>query len=224
MLDCDSYHVGVKRLTTELLKIDITRTEEKPDPEYVLKGIETKLYELAKRYHIDVDELMLAGGYKRRPMSKDNVGLKILLETCRRKRNIIILVLPEIQDLDSAIKKRILHVFRIPDQGYVHFYGKRWSKQFVVDKKYNKLKIKKPMWRGRIRLATKILSTEAWDDYNKFRDDVQKVVRGLESPTDKRDARIVKLREKGLTNKEIGELEMLSAPRVQQIIGNWVSK
>ncbi len=53
MIECQWYHIGTKKLVEELITLDKKLTDEKADPEYVLKGIEDRLSDYAKRYYIE---------------------------------------------------------------------------------------------------------------------------------------------------------------------------
>jgi len=117
-----------------------------------------------------VDEGAITGGYKRQAMTKDNKSLNETLMTCRSKNQIIIFLIPSINELDRGLRRRASAIIRVVDRGRAWVYHEKESNRMIYwNTKYKRIKFKygtKPFLnKERYRTVQKIMGETVWNHY-----------------------------------------------------------
>ena len=70
-----------------------------------------------------IDESAITGGYKRDAMGRMNRLLNKTLMTCRSRNQILIFLIPDINEVESYVRKRCHSIIRVVGRGHAWIYG-----------------------------------------------------------------------------------------------------
>ena len=70
-----------------------------------------------------IDESAITGGYKRDAMGRMNRLLNKTLMTCRSRNQILLFLIPDINEVESYVRKRCHSIIRVVGRGHAWIYG-----------------------------------------------------------------------------------------------------